>query len=141
MAHVIVSIAGSRASEFAEVARYLVQSPAFAAVAAIEVNISCPNVANRGLVFACDPGSSSKVLTLVREEVPRGIPLLAKLSPDVTDIVLIAQACLKSGAHGLTMINTLLGMRIDTDAMAPMASPAACPARRSDRSPCAPSGR
>ena len=118
-ARVIVSIAGSRASEFAEVARYLVQSPAFAAVAAIEVNISCPNVANRGLVFACDPGSSSKVLTLVREEVPRGIPLLAKLSPDVTDIVLIAQACLKSGAHGLTMINTLLGMRIDTDAMAP----------------------
>ena len=58
-ARVIVSIAGSRASVFAEVARYLVQSPAFAAVAAIEVNISCPNVANRGLVFACDPGSSS----------------------------------------------------------------------------------
>ncbi len=118
-ARVVVSIAGSSSGEFAEVARTLMQSPAAAAVAAIEINISCPNVANRGLVFACDPGSSAKVVTLVREEVPRGIPLLAKLSPDVTDIVSIAAACLKAGAHGLTMINTLLGMAVDTDALRP----------------------
>ncbi|MGE9807739.1 MULTISPECIES: dihydroorotate dehydrogenase [unclassified Janibacter] len=118
-ARVVVSIAGSTASEFARVARALVAADAFDAVAAIEVNISCPNVANRGLVFACDPVSSHKVLTLVREEVPRGTPLLAKLSPDVTDIVEIAGACLRAGAHGLTMINTLLGVAIDVDRLRP----------------------
>ena len=85
----------------------------------MEVNISCPNVANRGLVFACDPLASAKVVALVREQLPRDIPIFAKLSPDVTDIVEVAQACVEAGADGLTMINTLLGMVIDTDLMRP----------------------
>lgn len=118
-ARVIVSIAGSTASEFARVARTIVRSQYASAVAAIEVNISCPNVANRGLVFACDPDGAHKVLTLVREEVPRGLPMLAKLSPDVTDIVEIADVVLKAGAHGLTMINTTLGVAIDTERLRP----------------------
>jgi dihydroorotate dehydrogenase (NAD+) catalytic subunit len=118
-ARVVVSIAGGTASEFATVARTVVRSPYASAVAAIEVNISCPNVANRGLVFACDPASSHKVMTLVREEVPRGLPMLAKLSPDVTDIVEIADTVLKAGAHGLTMINTTLGVAIDVDRLRP----------------------
>ena len=119
-ARVIVSIAGASAGEFAEVAQALVAAPAFAAVAAIEVNISCPNVANRGLVYACDPASSAEVLHLVSAVVPERIPLLAKLTPDVTDIVAIAEAALSAGAHGLTMINTLLGMHIDIDRMRPL---------------------
>ena len=119
-ARVIVSIAGASAGEFAEVAQALVAAPAFAAVAAIEVNISCPNVANRGLVYACDPASSAEVLHLVSAVVPDRIPLLAKLTPDVTDIVAIAEAALSAGAHGLTMINTLLGMHIDIDRMRPL---------------------
>ncbi|NYF99556.1 dihydroorotate dehydrogenase [Janibacter cremeus] len=118
-ARVVVSIAGNTASEFARVARAIVRSRYADAVAAIEVNISCPNVANRGLVFACDPAGAHKVLTLVREEVPRGLPMLAKLSPDVTDIVGIAEVVLKAGAHGLTMINTTLGVAIDTDRLRP----------------------
>ena len=118
-ARVVVSIAGNTASEFAGVARAVVRSRYASAVAAIEVNISCPNVANRGLVFACDPASSHKVMTLVREEVPRGLPMLAKLSPDVTDIVEIADTVLKAGAHGLTMINTTLGVAIDVDRLRP----------------------
>lgn len=118
-ARVVVSIAGSTASEFARVARTIVRSPYASAIAAIEVNISCPNVANRGLVFACDPAGAHKVMTLVREEVPRGLPMLAKLSPDVTDIVDIAGVVLKAGAHGLTMINTTLGVAIDTDRLRP----------------------
>lgn len=118
-ARVVVSIAGNTASEFARVARTVVRSPYASAVAAIEVNISCPNVANRGLVFACDPAGAHKVMTLVREEVPRGLPMLAKLSPDVTDIVQIADTVLKAGAHGLTMINTTLGVAIDTDRLRP----------------------
>ena len=94
-------------------------SDAFDAVVGVEVNISCPNVANRGLVFACDPMASAKVVALVREQLPRDVPIFAKLTPDVTDIVSVAQACVKAGADGLTMINTLLGMVIDTDRLRP----------------------
>lgn len=118
-ARVLVSIAGGTSSEFAQVAATLVESPAFDAVAGVEVNISCPNVANRGQVFACNPEASAKVVTLVREELPRDFPAFAKLSPDVTDITTIAQACVKAGATGLTMINTLLGVSIDTDRLRP----------------------
>ena len=118
-ARVLVSIAGNTAGEYAEVAAVLRRSPAFDAVVGVEVNISCPNVANRGLVFACDPRSSAKVVALVREELPPGIPIFAKLSPDVTDIVEIAGACVMAGADGLTMINTLLAMVIDTELLVP----------------------
>ncbi len=118
-ARVLVSIAGNTAGEYADVAAVLRRSPAFDAVVGVEVNISCPNVANRGLVFACDPLASATVIALVREKLPRDIPIFAKLSPDVTDIVEIARACLKAGADGLTMINTLLGMVIDTDLLRP----------------------
>lgn len=118
-ARVVVSVAGSTASEFAAVARAVMRSRHAPCVAAIEVNISCPNVANRGLVFACDPDGAHKVITLVREEVPRGTPMLAKLSPDVTDIVEIADVVLSAGAHGLTMINTTLGVAIDTERLRP----------------------
>jgi dihydroorotate dehydrogenase (NAD+) catalytic subunit len=89
-------------------------------VAALEVNISCPNVANRGLVFACDPVSSTDVVTGVVEAVAGRLPVLAKLSPDVTDLVAIARACLEAGADGLSMINTLLGMVIDPDTRRPV---------------------
>ncbi len=118
-ARVLVSIAGGSSGEFADVAAVLRQSPAFDCVVGVEVNISCPNVANRGLVFAIDPLASAKVVALVREQLPRDIPVFAKLSPDVTDIASIASACVKAGASGLTMINTLLGMVIDTDRMRP----------------------
>lgn len=118
-ARVLVSIAGNTAGEYASVAAALRASAAFDAVVGVEVNISCPNVANRGLVFACDPLSAAKVVALVREKLPRDIPIFAKLSPDVTDIVEIARACVRAGADGLTMINTLLGMVIDTDLLRP----------------------
>ena len=118
-ARVLVSIAGNTAEEFGEVAERLAASPAFEAVVGVEANISCPNVENRGLVFACDPASSERVVRIVRDRVPEGVPVLAKLTPDVTDIVPIASAALLAGADGLTMINTLLGMVIDTDLLRP----------------------
>jgi len=118
-ARVVVSIAGNTAEEFAHVARVLSGSAAFDAVVAVEVNISCPNVANRGLVFACDPVSSAEVIALVRPALPAELPVFAKLTPDVTDIVTVADAALRAGADGLTMINTLLGMVIDTDRLRP----------------------
>ncbi|MDO5698822.1 MAG: dihydroorotate dehydrogenase [Dermatophilus congolensis] len=118
-ARVLVSIAGNDAREFAHVAKVLTESPASAAVVGIEVNISCPNVANRGLVFACDPVSAAEVIDRVRRQVSDSVPLFAKLSPDVTDIVGIARAVVHAGADGLTMINTLLGMEIDTERLRP----------------------
>ncbi len=118
-ARVVVSIAGNDPREFASVAKTLVESPAFDACVGIEVNISCPNVANRGLVFACDPAATTEVIDRVRTQVPPGIPILVKLSPDVTDIVAIARAAVHAGADGLTMINTALGLEIDTVTMRP----------------------
>ncbi|WP_306304871.1 dihydroorotate dehydrogenase [Piscicoccus intestinalis] len=118
-ARVIVSIGGNDPREFATVANRLAESPAFDACVGVEVNISCPNVANRGLVFACDPAATTEVVDRVRTQVPPGIPILVKLSPDVTDIVAIARAAVHAGADGLTMINTLLGLEIDTLTMRP----------------------
>jgi dihydroorotate dehydrogenase (NAD+) catalytic subunit len=118
-ARVVVSIAGNTAEEFASVAAALAESSVSDAVVAVEVNISCPNVANRGLVFACDPASSAEVVGLVRQVLPQRLPVFAKLTPDVTDIVSVAAAALGAGADGLTMINTLLGMVIDTDRLRP----------------------
>ncbi|WP_226344835.1 dihydroorotate dehydrogenase [Agilicoccus flavus] len=117
-ARVLPSIAGTDPRQFAVVAKTLRTSEAFSACVGVEVNISCPNVANRGLVFACDAASSTEVVDRVREQLP-DTPLFVKLSPDVTDIVAIARACLHAGADGLTMINTLLGMSIDTNRMRP----------------------
>jgi dihydroorotate dehydrogenase (NAD+) catalytic subunit len=85
----------------------------------IEVNISCPNVEDRGQVFACDPMASASVVQAVKRAAPTGVPVFAKLSPDVTDIVEIARACVAAGADGLSVINTLLGMVIDTKTMRP----------------------
>ena len=118
-ARVLVSIAGGTPDEFAAVATRLLESPAAGSVAGIEVNISCPNVASRGLVFAIDPVASAAVVAAVRGAVPATVPVFAKLSPDVTDLVTVAGACLGAGADGLTLINTTLGMAIDVDRMRP----------------------
>ncbi|PKW28347.1 dihydroorotate dehydrogenase [Phycicoccus duodecadis] len=118
-ARVLVSVAGNTAEEFGEVVERLVASPAWECVVGVEANISCPNVANRGLVFACDPVSSERVVRIVRGRVPASVPVFAKLTPDVTDIVAIAAAALGAGASGLTMVNTLLGIVIDTDRLRP----------------------
>ncbi len=113
-ARVVVSIAAHSVEEYAKLAQKL---RAREGVAAIEVNISCPNVENRGLVFACDASAASSVVSAVKRSA--SVPVFAKLSADVTDIVAIARACVVGGADGLTLINTLLGMVIDTKTMRP----------------------
>ena len=112
----IVSIAGDSTGEYIELARRL---RATGAAAALEVNISCPNVENRGLVFACDPDSAARVIAGVRRETVPGVPVLAKLTADVTDIVAVARACVDAGADGLSLINTLLGLTIDANTLRP----------------------
>jgi dihydroorotate dehydrogenase (NAD+) catalytic subunit len=113
---IVVSIAGTTVEEYTHLARRLRDVPG---IDALEVNISCPNVADRGQVFACDARPASTVISAVRNAMRAEVPVLAKLSPDVTDIVEIAAAVVSAGADGLSMINTLLGMVIDTTTMKP----------------------
>ncbi len=115
-ARAMVSIAGSSTDDFVELTRRLLSNDA---VTAIEVNISCPNVEKRGEVFACDSSATSRVISAVRRAADPRVAVFAKLSPDVTDIVAIARACADSGADGVSLVNTLLGLVIDTDSMAP----------------------
>lgn len=115
-ARTIVSIAGESVEEFAALSRKVRNAPG---VSALEVNISCPNVENRGLVFACDRSSAREVIEAVKRSVGNSLPIIAKLSPDVTDIVSIAEEVVSAGADGLAMINTLLGMVINTETMRP----------------------
>lgn len=113
----VVSIAGNNVDEFGEIARILAKVPG---IAGLEVNISCPNVESRGQVFACNPVSAAQVIETVKSVWHSDAPVLAKLSPDVTDIVEIAHSVVEAGAAGVSMINTLLGMVIDVDKMKPM---------------------
>ena len=113
----IVSIAGNNVDEFGYLASRLVNEPG---IAALEVNISCPNVESRGQVFACNPFSAAAVIETVRSVWTNPAPILAKLSPDVTDIVEIASSVVEAGVDGVSMINTLFGMVIDVDQMRPM---------------------
>ena len=116
-ARAVVSIAGGTVEEYAQLAHRL---RGVDGISAIEVNISCPNVEDRGQVFACNRSASAAVVHAVRRAIAPGTPVLAKLSPDVTDLVDIAEGCVGAGADGLSMINTLLGMVIDTERMRPV---------------------
>ncbi len=104
---VVVSLAGYSLDEFASLARMLEGVPG---VDAIEANFSCPNVAN-GLEFATDAGLLAGAVATIRENC--SLPLLAKLSPNVADMRPLAVAAQAAGANGLTIMNTVLGMKID----------------------------
>lgn len=113
---VIVSIAGETIEEYSTLARKL---RSISGISAVEVNISCPNVENRGLVFACDPDASRRVIDGVRKTIGGELPIIAKLSPDVTDLPAIARGVVDAGADALALINTVLGMVINLDSMRP----------------------
>ncbi len=105
---VLVNVAGDDVDEFRECARILDGVPG---VAGIELNVSCPNVRAGGAVFACDPYAAGEVTAAVRAATT--LPLMVKLSPNVGDIVGIALAVEEAGADCISMINTLVGMKID----------------------------
>ena len=111
-----VSIAGTRVEDFAELAERLRNSDG---VSAVEVNISCPNVESRGQVFACDPVAAAGVVAAVRRATTPGVPVIVKLSPDVTDIVAVAHSVVTAGADALALVNTTLGLVIDPHTLRP----------------------
>ena len=104
----IANFFGDTIDEYAEMARRFDEIPE---VAALEMNISCPNVKQGGIVFGTDPACAASVVAACRAATKK--PLIVKLSPNVTDIVAMARACVDSGADSLSMINTLIGMAID----------------------------
>ncbi len=105
---VIVNFFGNTLEEYGEVAARLADIPE---VAALELNISCPNVKKGGIVFGTDPKAAAEVVSLVRRNNPK--PLIAKLTPNVTDITVVARAVEEAGADAICCINTLTGMAID----------------------------
>lgn len=112
---VIVNIAGNCLEDYGKIAKCLDRA---AGVAGLEVNISCPNVKKGGLQFGTDPLMAYEVIKAVRENT--GLPVIAKLSPNVTDIVAIAVKVAEAGANAIALINTLLGMVIDIDRRKPV---------------------
>jgi dihydroorotate dehydrogenase (NAD+) catalytic subunit len=109
-APVIANIAGDSAKEYAELAKILSKE---SLIKGIEINISCPNVEKGGMFFCFDPKATEEVVKTVKKETT--LPIIAKLSPNVTDIMVIAKAAEDAGADAISLINTVLGMSIDVE--------------------------
>ncbi len=107
---VIVNIVGHSVEEYAEVARRL---DGIEGVAGLEINISCPNVKQGCIAFGVDPHMTAEVVSAVRKAT--SLPIIPKLSPNVTDIVSIARAAVEAGADAVSLINTLIGTSIDAE--------------------------
>ena len=112
---VMANVSGFSVEEYAETCRLLDREPQ---VGWLEVNISCPNVHGGGLAFGTDPASAARVTAAVKKVTSK--PVLIKLSPNVTNIADVAKACEDAGADGLSLINTVLGMRIDLKTKRPV---------------------
>jgi len=108
------NVCGSTVDEYAEVTRIFDQSP----IDAIEINISCPNVKEGGVAFGNYPEMSAQVVAACRAVTTK--PLITKLSPNQTDIVANARACIDAGTDALSVINTLMGMAIDVEHKVPI---------------------
>lgn len=112
---VMANVSGFSADEYRETVRRLDSEPQ---IGWFEVNISCPNVHGGGMSFGTDPASAQAVTRAVKEVTDK--PVIIKLTPNVTDITAVAKACEDAGADGVSLINTLLGMRIDLKTRKPV---------------------
>jgi len=110
----IANVSGSTIGEYVQVTRLFDNSP----IDAIELNISCPNVKEGGVVFGNDPAMSARVVAACRAVTDK--PLITKLSPNQTDIADNARRCIEAGADAFSVINTLMGMAIDIDQRSPI---------------------
>ena len=110
----IANVSGSTIEEYQEVTRLFDDSP----IDAIEINISCPNVKEGGVVFGNDPDMSARVVEACRSVTDK--PLITKLSPNQTDIAHNAKLCIEAGTDGFAVINTLMGMAIDIESRVPV---------------------
>lgn len=111
---VVVNVCGETIEEYAEVSRIASAAPG---VHALEINISCPNVKTGGIAFGTDPKMTFDVVAAVRQAST--LPVIPKLSPNVTDITVFARACADAGANALSCVNTFLGLAIDVETRKP----------------------
>ncbi|ETW99061.1 MAG: diguanylate cyclase [Candidatus Entotheonella factor] len=112
--HIVVNFFGDTSSDYADVAARASEADG---IAALEANISCPNVQHEGMLFSSDPQLTYDVVSQIRRAT--SLPLIVKLSPNVTDITVIARAAEEAGADAISLINTLLGMAIDLETRTP----------------------
>ena len=112
---IIVNVSGHSISEYCDVIERLEDCPS---VSAYEINISCPNVDSGGMTFGSDACEASKVVNACRQKTKR--PMIVKLTPNVTDITLIAKTVQENGADAISLINTLLGMAVDAKKRKPV---------------------
>ncbi len=110
----IANVCGSTVEDYAAVTKRFDESP----IDAIEINISCPNIKEGGVSFGNDPDMSARVVEACRKNTAK--PLIAKLSPNQTDIQENARRCIDAGADALAVINTVMGMAIDTESRTPV---------------------
>ena len=115
--NILVNICGSTIDEYAELARILSDTEG---VAALELNISCPNIKDGGITFGCDLNGTYDVVEAVRKVTK--LPVIPKLTPNVTDIASFARAAEEAGADGVSLINTFLAMAIDVETRRPKLS-------------------
>ena len=115
--NIFVNICGSTIDEYAELARILSDKEG---VAALELNISCPNIKDGGITFGCDLNGTYDVVEAVRKVTK--LPVIPKLTPNVTDIASFARAAEEAGADGVSLINTFLAMAIDVETRRPKLS-------------------
>ena len=113
---VIANVCGFSAEEYVEVARRFDEAGADI----LEINVSCPNVRHGGLAFGASPEAAAAITAAVKAAVKK--PVYMKLSPNAADIAAVARACEEAGADGLTLINTLLGMRVNPRTGRPLVS-------------------
>jgi dihydroorotate dehydrogenase (NAD+) catalytic subunit len=111
----IVNIAGEKVDDYVALASRLDEAPG---VDALELNVSCPNVAHGGMQFGISPPAISELVSAVRAATK--LPLITKLSPNVTDIVSMARAAVEAGSDILSLINTLVGIAVDVDRRRPV---------------------
>ena len=110
----IANLSGSTVEEYEAITRIFDDSP----IDAMEINISCPNVKEGGVAFGNDPDMSARVVEVCRRATDK--PIITKLSPNQTDIAENARRCIEAGTDGLAVINTLMGMAIDTESRQPV---------------------
>ncbi len=108
------NVSGATVEEYVEVTRIFDDSP----IDAVEINISCPNVREGGVVFGNDPDMSARVVEACRAATSK--PVIAKLSPNQTDIAENARRCIEAGSDALAVVNTFLGMAVDVDSRRPV---------------------
>lgn len=116
---VFVNISANTIDEFGELAGYLCDNDISKVIAGIEINVSCPNIKEGGVIFGTNPKSVEQIVKTVRRRIDKKVIVITKLTPNITDILVPAKAAINGGTDALSMINTLRGIAINIETQKP----------------------